>query len=569
MKHFRDSHLLKTAGGALSLLQLANIQAATTVTADNKPNIILIYCDDLDFDEVSFYNSRNVPSYNGMKEAGLYKPDKDDKGPSHFQNSIFMPEGETVLYNDTRMYMPVIDKLSSQGAIFNRFYVTSAISTPSRYGMITGRYASKSQGVLNAASPGNVQWNSPIRPGEGTFAKEMKRLGYNTGFVGKWHNGFQTDKEISQAAKSLIDKDPEDPETKKIYQGLYNRSVQYLKDNMGFDYVERVYTNNKEALPLPRSMRVHNLEWITEGALEFIKKDRNNPFFLYMAITLPHGRYSKDLYKDNPLYTPAGVLKERPGGMPDREFIMKTLDEKGIDQRNATATLIDYSVAAIVDALKEKGVDNNTVLIFTSDHQARGKNTCYESCRVPMFIWWGKRIKPGTKIDEICANIDITSTIVDMAGGTVSKDNPQDGKSFLPWLLGKEKKDFRKALLLECGFSRAAVTKEYKYLVNRPPANIEKVMNDEAEKCLANNTRRRIGWDGVPSPHIGEPGIRYYADRDFPCYFDKDQVYNLKNDFFEQNNILNIAEGQKILPEMKEIMKELLKDMNYPFGEFK
>ena len=158
--------------------------------------------------------------------------------------------------------------------------------------------------------------------------------------------------------------------------------------------------------------------------------------------------------------------------------------------------MIDYSVAAIMNALKEKKIDKNTVLIFTSDHQSRGKNTCYEVCRVPMFIWWGDKIKPGTKIDEICANIDITSTIVDMAGGKVSEDNPQDGMSFLPWLLGKEKKEFRKALLLECGFSRAAVTRKYKYLVNRPTPAIEKKMNDEAVKCLANNTQKenRMGW---------------------------------------------------------------------------
>ena len=86
-------------------------------------------------------------------------------------------------------------------------------------------------------------------------------------------------------------------------------------------------------------MRVHNLEWITEGAIKFIKQERENPFFLYMAITLPHGRYTADWIKENPLATPAGMLKERPEGMPPREFIVKTLEEKGIDQRNATATL--------------------------------------------------------------------------------------------------------------------------------------------------------------------------------------------------------------------------------------
>jgi arylsulfatase A-like enzyme len=347
MHSFRERKLLKTATGVLGLFQVANIQSASPSPVNEKPNIILIYCDDLDFDEVSFYNTRNFPSYNGMKEAGLFKPDKDDKGLSHFQNRIFMPMGEMAWYKDPRMYMPVIDNLSSQGAIFNRFYVTSAISTPSRYGMITGRHASKSDGVLNSANPGNVMFNSPIKTSEGTFAKEMKKCGYNTGFLGKWHNGITV--EGFRAPADLINKDPEDPETKMYYQGIYKKSVEYLKENMGFDFVDRIYTNNKESLPVPGSMRVHNLEWITEGAVNFIRQDRNDPFFLYMAITLPHGRYTSEWYKENPLATPAGMLRVRPEGMPTRASIMKILEEKGIDQRNATATLIDYSVAAIMN----------------------------------------------------------------------------------------------------------------------------------------------------------------------------------------------------------------------------
>ena len=176
MNKINKSNMLKTAGGIIGLLQAASIQSASPIPAVNKPNIILIYCDDLDFDEVSFYNTRNFPSYNGMREAGLYKPDKDDKGLSHFQNRIFMPEGEMAWYKDPRMYMPVIDNLTSNGAVFNRFYVTSAISTPSRYGMITGRHASKSDGVLNAPEPGNVMFNSPIKPTEGNFRKGDEKM---------------------------------------------------------------------------------------------------------------------------------------------------------------------------------------------------------------------------------------------------------------------------------------------------------------------------------------------------------------------------------------------------------
>ena len=533
-----------------------------------RPNIILFYADDLDFDEISIYEGREFPCYSGMEELGLYRPDQDDTARSHYQNRRFLHEGEMVFYDDPRMYMPTIDKLADEGAVFDRFYVTTAICTPSRYSLITGRYASRSPGVIHFREPGNVTFNQHLLPTEGNFAREMKRLGYETGFVGKWHNGnggVRVDRGTSNRIRGM---DPEDPEAKEIYQGFYKGLARHLKDSIGFDFAERIWAGNKESQPVPQVMRVHNLEWLTEGALKFIRQDRENPFFLYMALTVPHGRYYSDWINDDPLATPAGMLSERPDCMPPREEIIGLLEEKGIDTRNAIATWIDFSVAALMEGLKEKELDENTVFIFISDHQSRGKNAAYEGCRVPMFVWWGDRIPPGTRIDEICANIDVSSTLVDMAGGQVSPGNPQDGMSFLPVILGKGKGDFRQALLLELGFSRSVVTKKYKYMANRPPESIALRMQEEEKEYNATGRRRRIDWAGSSNPHLPEPGIWFCADRDFPNYFDQDQLYDLEKDWFEQENILDTPEGQKVLPGLKMQLKDLMKDMEYPFGEF-
>jgi arylsulfatase A-like enzyme len=558
------NYLLLAAGGVFSFSTAACHQTESSV----KPNIIIVYADDLDFDELSIYKNTEFPCYNGMKELGLFKPDPDDSALSHFQNQVFMTEGEMAYYSNPVMHTPTINKLASEGALFNRFYVTSSVCTPSRYSLLTGRFASKSLGVVRDEYPGNVLFNAYIEPDEDNIAKVMKRAGYETGFVGKWHNNLPEWNEMRLASRALQNRDPEDAETKSIYQGFYNRSVLYLQEKIGFDLADRVYTDNKEALPVPRKMKAHNLEWITEGAIDFITKERDKPFFLYMALTLPHGRYYSDWIKDDPLATPAGMLTERPKGMPSRESILKTCEDIGIGTQNALATVIDYSILALIESLHEKKIADNTVLIFTSDHQSRGKNTCYEVCRVPMFVWWGNKIKPGTQINDLIANIDILPTLVDMAGAKLSENYETDGKSFLPWLTGEEKSEFRKALLLESGFSRAVVTRNYKYLVNRPPEKVDIIMREEATKAKATNTRRRIGWDGRPNRHAAEPGIWFYADRDFPHYFDYDQMYNLQTDYFEQTNIINNEEGQRVLPEMKSLLRKLLSDMNYPYGEF-
>ena len=509
----------------------------------------MIYADDLDFDELNPYDPIKFPSYTGAKELGILRGNRPN-----------------TYYSDKRMLTPHIDSLAHDGAIFTRFYISSSVCTPSRYSLFTGRYASRSPWFCKRFPPGtpaNIQWNTPLNPDETNVAKVLKANGYVTGIVGKWHLGG-----IEAEVKGLPKKaNPMDPLVNSKIKSTYNKGVESIKRKFGFDFAERIYFANKEQLGLPKAMQVHNLEWLTEGALKFIDTYHEKPFYLYMALTTPHGQFSSGFLKENPLYTPAGVLDKLPAVQPSRESIRANHWKEGVSRRNMMAAWIDDSVGAILNKLKEKGITENTVVVFSSDHQSRGKNTCYEGCRVPFIIKWPDRIKPGSRIDSLCSNIDLAPTFISMAGGKLPVDMVCDGRNFLPLLIGKDKKSpWRDSLLLEVGNTRAVVTKKWKYIANRPPEEIRLKMEQEAAKCLKSGKKRRIAWDGRKNKYWG---VRFNSDLDFPCYFDYDQLYDLEKDVYEQKNLAKDSTYNETLLHLKNLLKENLKSLPHSFGEFK
>ena len=143
--------------------------------AKDKPNIVLIYADDLDFDELEPYDITKFPCYTGAQKLGYYRI----QGDGWFvQNNRRLKRGEHGFYNDERMLTPNIKKLSNEGATFSRFYITSSICTPSRYSTLTGRYATRSkyfQSRYPAGTRANLQWDAFIDESETTLVKEMKK----------------------------------------------------------------------------------------------------------------------------------------------------------------------------------------------------------------------------------------------------------------------------------------------------------------------------------------------------------------------------------------------------------
>jgi arylsulfatase A-like enzyme len=508
--------------------------AAAAAALPSKPNIVLFYADDLDADELNcFRDTKLMPSYTALKKMG---------GPA----------GRG--YSDP-MLTPHIDSLARDGAVFSRFYISSPVCTPSRYSLLAGRHATRSPGFLRnfpVGSPAFVAWNTPLGAEETNLAKSLKQLGYATGMVGKWHN-FDRDSGVNEIERSYAeDADPREPSMRDTLRKRHERARQVLME-CGFDFADRVNIGNTEQVR-PTAIRGQNLEWHTEGALEFLKQYHDRPFFLYYPLPVPHGQYFS-MRRLNPLATTAGMLDKAPEVQPSRENVYERLKAAGIEERNAMATWMDDTVGVILEALETYGAAKNTIVLFISDNPSRGKNTCYESARVPAIMRWPGRVKPGSIMNSLCANFDVAATLIEAAGGTPPADMLLDGRSFLPQLLGKrEPKDWRQHLLIQIHNSRGVVTRRWKYIANRVPPKLAEQMRAEA----AAGGERTAFWNGIKQN-------RFNADVDFPAYWDADQLYDLDADLYERRNINNPA----VLADMKKRLAAALAPLPHTFGEFK
>lgn len=572
--------------GALCAMSLicGSLQAA------KQPNIVLMYIDDLDFDQISVYDHREFPSYTGAKDTGNLK---ELSQVTANQNGRFLKVGEMSYYKDPRMLTPNVERLAREGIRFDRFYLTSSTCTPSRYSLLTGRYASRSPNLLAECPPHQtpiIAWNSHLDANENNLAKDLKAAGYTTGLVGKWHisdydlagidfdSGFKRHHVEAGTGGDLLPfqlvasyfpptADYGDPEVLAETGRVYEVMRQKVLDVSGFDVVDRLYFANYGGLPMPEHMKVHNLEWQTEGALNFIEANKEQPFFLYFSITAPHGQYFEDWMKKDWRATPAGMLTERPKGMPSRESVRQRVLAAGLPLQNSMSTWIDDSLGAVLDKLDTEGLSDNTIVLFLSDHQSRGKLTVYEGHRAPALISWPGHTPAGSVEKRIISNIDMLPTLVELAGGQPAVDAVVDGRSLLPILRGEAPNDWRESLLLETSYSRAIVTKDWKYIASRPPEDVlEKMAVDVDQE--SSDGRRHVGWSGRTTPAASGMGVRFNADQDFPNYFDPDQLYDLGGDVFEQHNVISNPEHAAKLAELKQQMEAHVSDLPHIFGEF-
>jgi hypothetical protein len=206
------------------------------------------------------------------------------------------------------MLTPHIDSLAATGAALTRFYITSPVCTPSRYTLLTGRLASRSPGFVEKFPPGShatMGWDTPIGREETSLPKCLQQAGYRTGLVGKWHN-FPKDKVFQKEYILPHDSTLADIRKPGVAEGMranYDKALAILRDGYGWDYVDRINIGST----------VFNLEWLLEGALEFIEQNSNRPFFLYVSLPVPHGRASR---REDAEHRPTGAaraaLHQRP-----------------------------------------------------------------------------------------------------------------------------------------------------------------------------------------------------------------------------------------------------------------
>jgi arylsulfatase A-like enzyme len=416
-----------------------------------------------------------------------------------------------------------------------------------------------------------VEFNSHItKRDKDTLPLLLKKAGYVTGMVGKNHviqaTGLKHFKNFDGDARS--------PKNAAMLKENYEKVCQSVRE-CGFDYASRIYHNNPDFLGL-REVAVHNMDWITEGGVEFIKQyhDRSEPFFLYFATTLPHGPTEAErAWNANPLITAEGYIKNAPQVQPPRSTIPERIKAAGLKPTDDTCNMlwVDDALNALLKTLKDTGELDNTVIFFFNDQWMEAKGTVYEGgAHTPGIVWRKDGFKAGHTCDALTTSVDFAPTILELAQAAA----PQqlfDGKSFLPQLNGIQQ-DPGRTIYFELGFARGLMKKDWKYMrIKYPDALANMTTEERAEKLKKWNAERRrkhlnIVTEDPTSPFSHLTAIPGGADAEsgstgtkhYPGYYDTDQLYNLKHDRHEQKNLAVSPEYKEKLNEMQSDLRKVL-----------
>jgi arylsulfatase A len=325
-----------------------------------KPNVVVIFCDDMAYADVGCFGAEGYAT-------------------------------------------PHLDKMASEGVRFTDFHAATAVCSASRAALLTGCYPER-VGILGALFP---ESSKGISSEELLLSEMLKEQGYSTACFGKWHLGDA----------------PEFLPTRHGFDHFF-----------GLPYSNDMWPNHPqigdEFKPLPLIEGEKTIAWLEDQSLlttwyadrsvEFIRRNADKPFFLYLAHSMPHV----------PLFA-----SEKFRGSTERGLFGDVIAE------------IDWSVGRVLNELKEQGLDENTLVIFTSDNGPwlsygdragsaapfrEGKGTMFEGgMREPCIMRWPGQIAPGTECSQLATTMDIMPTVAGLTGGSLP-DHPIDGHDIWP-----------------------------------------------------------------------------------------------------------------------------------------
>jgi arylsulfatase A-like enzyme len=345
--------------------------------------------------------------------------------------------GDIGCYGQKQIQTPNLDRMAAEGTRFTQCYSGSPVCAPSRCCLMTGLHTG------HARIRDNVPHEIFLRPDDVTVAEVLKQAGYATGAIGKWSLGEPGSWGIAN------------------YQGFDYFYGHLNQDQAHFYYPDYLWENDKIKLLFGNragKTNEYTHDLFTERALQFIDTHADDPFFLYLAYTIPHW---SDYPKDSPMSQP--VPSDEP--YADRDWPQT---EKNFA---AMITRMDRDVGRILDRVKQLGLDENTLIVFTSDNGPdqtlshdpeffdsngpfRGiKRDVYEGgIRVPMIARWPGRVPAGRTSGLVTAHWDVMPTLAELAGLPAPKDI--DGISIVPALLGEEQTQQHKYLYWDYGHMR-------------------------------------------------------------------------------------------------------------------
>ena len=373
---------------------------------------------------------------------------------------------------------PHIDGLAEAGMRFTHAHTPASICTPTRYGILTGRYPWRSRLKFGVTNPLDELLPDPERH---TLADMLKKKGYNTAHIGKWHLGYGEEpldytKSMSPGPRDLgFDYHFGVPQNHGDMLGVYieNDHIYGLRTDKVEEYSRTFYGKPYIGYDAPQRVNKDVMEDLTDKSVDWIKRQSSDtPFFLYFSAVAVH----------HPI-TPSDYMRGLSDCGPYGDFIQD----------------LDWSVGKILETLDYMGLMENTIVIFSSDNggeipgnkpdspeitaikyglkingDLRGdKHTIFEGgTNVPFIVKWPGVVEQGTFSEDVINLIDIFATLSEITGNELSehKDVAPDSFSFLPSLLKKENKHPRISMVTADAKGMQAIRiGNWKYIDNTPP----------------------------------------------------------------------------------------------------
>ncbi|MFP6582494.1 MAG: sulfatase [Candidatus Hydrogenedentota bacterium] len=301
--------------------------------------------------------------------------------------------GDIAPYGNKLINTPHLTRMAQEGSLLTSFYSSAGVCTPSRGGLLMGQYPARNRLTADVARPSN---KIGIPDDAVTIADVLRNRGYATACIGKWHLGHR----------------PNQWPTAHGFDYFYG--VPWSNDMSPFELYR-----NSEKIESPVDQTTIT-ERYTDEAIKFIEEHQDEPFFVYLPHSMPHV----------PLFVSEEFENKSKAGL-----------------YGDVVEAIDWSVGEIMATLERLNLDENTMLIFTSDNgpwfegsagrYRNRKGSAWDGgMRVPMLTWWPGRIKGGTTSNAISMNIDLLPTLVKLADAKLPEDRPIDGKDIWPLIQG-------------------------------------------------------------------------------------------------------------------------------------
>lgn len=454
---------------SLSICALAGLLVTSVFAhAADKPNIVFVLADDLGSGDLSCYN-------------------KQSKIPT-----------------------PHLDQLAAEGMKFTDAHSNSSVCTPTRYGVLTGRYCWRSRlkrGVLNGYS------SALIEEGRETVASLLKKQGYNTACIGKWHLGMNF--------------------AKLGEQWDYTKPIKRGPNSVGFDY----FLGISASLDMPPYALIENDHFVSQPT-ENIKPSRYPKYWRGGAIAKDFAhedylpmianqaeKYISSQSQEKPFFLYLPLPAPHKPVVPNAKFIGKS---KANDYGDFVHEM-DWVIGQVVDALKQKDLFKNTLLIVTSDnasfavpkkygvvqtghapnHIYKGQKTdAYEGGhRVPWIVTWPGQTAAGTTSKQVVCTTDLMATAAEVSGASLAKNAGEDSYSIISVLTGKQgNKDLREATVHHSISGMFAIRKgKWKLIVGRGSGGRSKIDPSIKDKIQLFNMEQDIGES--KNIHLAHPEI--------------------------------------------------------------